>query len=55
MPASGIFHDFTITDEKAAEQFVDTLEKASEQPPWKSQIGHKPPIGGPRSYLGNDG
>lgn len=47
MPTSSIFHNFTITDEKTAEQFLDALEKASQQPPWKSQIGYKPPIRDP--------
>ncbi|MCD7811235.1 MAG: hypothetical protein LUG91_05210 [Ruminococcus sp.] len=37
MPESSIFHNFTITDEKAAERFADALDKAAQQPPWKPQ------------------
>ncbi len=47
MATSSIFTNFTITDEKKAEQFLDALDKASEQPAWKSKIPFKPPVRDP--------
>lgn len=37
MATSSIFHNFTITDPAAAERFLDALDKAAAQPPWKPQ------------------
>ncbi|MCD8371575.1 MAG: hypothetical protein LUC94_14865 [Clostridiales bacterium] len=47
MATSSIFHNFTITDEKSAECFVDALDKAAQQPAWKSKLGYKPPVRDP--------
>lgn len=47
MATSSIFYNFTITDEKAAERFADVLDRAAQQPPWKSKLGYKPPIRNP--------
>ncbi|MCD8084631.1 MAG: hypothetical protein LUE86_14280 [Clostridiales bacterium] len=47
MATSSIFHNFTITDEKAAEQFLDALDKAAEQSAWKPKNPFKPPIRDP--------
>ena len=37
MATSSIFHNFTITDKKEAERFVEVLDKAAHQPKWKPQ------------------
>ncbi len=47
MAMSSIFTNFTITDEKSAERFLDALDKASEQPAWKSRIPFSPPVRDP--------
>ncbi len=47
MATSSIFTNFTITDEKTAERFLDALDKAAEQPAWKPRIPYKPPIRDP--------
>ncbi len=44
MATSSIFTNFTITDEKTAERFLDALDKAAEQPAWKPGIPFKPPV-----------
>ncbi|MCD8010965.1 MAG: hypothetical protein LUF34_09370, partial [Lachnospiraceae bacterium] len=40
---SSIFKNFTINDEKAAEQVLDALDKAAEQPVWEGKVPFKPP------------
>ncbi len=37
MATSSIFYNFTLTDKKAAERFVDVLDKAAQQPSWEPQ------------------
>ena len=47
MATSSIFYNFTITDEKEAERFVNVLDKAAQQPAWKPQSEVDPLIRDP--------
>lgn len=48
MATSSIFADFTITDEKAAERFVNALDEAAQQPAWQPRIPFKSPVRDPK-------
>ncbi|MCD8363535.1 MAG: hypothetical protein LUC98_11380 [Lachnospiraceae bacterium] len=47
MATSSIFTNFTITDEKSAERFADTLDKAAQQPAWQPRLAVKAPVRDP--------
>ncbi len=42
MATSSIFTNFTIADKKSADRFLDALDKAAQQKPWKSSFKVKP-------------